>query len=122
VLITCVRQETAGFAQIDVSGDVTVYRLDPGHFTQEVADAIADLLNAVEPTWVRHGDPTRAGGFVFRVLRRGPDELPHATPVLCVSEPGLYAFALSSDHVTEEGCVALDKAARVELANWSQRV
>jgi len=121
VLIECVRQETASIARIDVSGDVTTYRLDPGHFTQEVADAIADLLNAVEPTWVRHGDPTRPGGFVFRVLRRGPDELPAATPVLCVCEPGLYAFALSADHVTEEGCAALDNAARVELANWSQR-
>lgn len=122
MLITCIRQATAGIATIDVEGDVTTYRLDPHHFTQEVADAIADLLNAVEPTWVRHGDPCRPDAVDFRVLRRGPDELPHATPVLCVSEPGLYAFALSSDHVTEEGCAALDAAARVELANWSQRV
>jgi len=121
VLITCVRQETAGIAQIDVSGDVTVYRLDPDHFTQNVADAIADLLNAVEPTWVRHGDPCRPDAVDFRVLRRGPDELPAAAPLICICEPGLYAFALSSDHVTEEGCEALDKAARVELANWSQR-
>jgi len=121
VLIECVRQETAGIARIDVSGDATTYRLDPHHFTQEVADAIADLLNTVKEAWVRHGDPSRPGTFVFRVLRRGPDELPASTPVLCLCEPGLYAFALSSDHVTEEGCAALDKAARVELANWSQR-
>ena len=121
MLITCVRQETAGFAQIDVSGDVTVYRLDPGHFTQEVADAIADILNAVEAGWMRHGDPSRPDALAFRVLRRGTDELPAATPVICICEPGLYAFALSSDHVTEEGCAALDAAARVELANWSQR-
>ena len=121
MLIECVRQETASIARIDVSGDVTVYRLDPGHFTQEVADAIADLLNAVEKAWVRHGDPTRPGGFVFRVLRRGPDELPASTPLVCLCEPGLYAFALSSYHVTEAGCEALDRAARVELANWSQR-
>ena len=122
MLITCVRQETAGIAQIDVSGDVTVYRLDPAHFTQEVADAIADILNAVEAGWVRHGDPNRPDALAFRVLRRGPDELPAATPVICICEPGLYAFALSSDHVTEEGCAALDKVARAELVNWSQRV
>jgi len=121
VLIECNRQETAGLARIDVVGDVTTYRLDPAHFTQEVADAIAELLNAVEPTWIRHGDPARPDAVDFRVLRRGPDELPASTPVLCVSEPGLYAFALSSEHVTEEGCAALDAAARVELANWSQR-
>ena len=121
MLIECIRQETAGIARIAVAGDVTTYRLDPNHFSQEVADAIADLLNAVEPTWIRHGDPTRPDTFVFRVLRYGPDELPAATPLICICEPGLYAFALSSDHVTEEGCEALDKAARVELANWAQR-
>ena len=121
MLITCTRQETADIARIDIDGDRTTYVLHPAHFTQAVTDAIADLLNTVKEVWVRHGDPTRPGGFVFRVLRRGPDELPAATPVLCLCEPGLYAFALSSDHVTEEGCAALDKAARVELANWSQR-
>lgn len=117
MLFHCVRQPTAEVAQIVVSDDVTTYTLHPRHFSAEFAAVLCLLLAGIAEHWERHGDPTRSDMTTFRV-----DRVPGLpTPIACTDDPGRFGFVLAAEHVTEEGRAAIDKAARVELANWSQR-
>ena len=118
MLFTCVRQPLAAVAQIIVEGDVTTYVLDPGHYTERFAGALAILLAGVAANWTRHGDITQPPNYLFRVDRT--HDLPDCVPVTCLDEPPHYGYLLSAAHVTEAGTVALDVAAREELRYWSQ--
>ena len=117
MLFHCVRQQTAAVAQIVVSDDTTTYLLDPAHFTEAFAAALAVILAGVAVHWTRRDTPAPQD-CAFRIELS--HVLPASIPVTCLDEPGRYGYLFNAAHVTERGRAALDAAAREELRYWSQ--